>query len=156
MAVNLKGVFLCSKYVMPHLPAAGNGRIVNTSSYTSLVGIADRAAYVASKGGITGLTRAMALDHIVDGVRVNAVAPGTIDPPYFANMVASSTDPKALLDELNSRSSMQRMGAAEEVAEAIAWLASTRSSFATGSVLYRRRRLVGLVTATGRLLLGRS
>jgi NAD(P)-dependent dehydrogenase (short-subunit alcohol dehydrogenase family) len=77
----------------------------------------------------------MALDHIATGVRVNAVAPGTIDSPYFANMVAASTDPKALLDELNSRSPMQRMGTAEEVAEAIAWLASTRSSFAPGSVL---------------------
>jgi meso-butanediol dehydrogenase/(S,S)-butanediol dehydrogenase/diacetyl reductase len=135
MSVNLKGVFLCSKYAMPHLAATGTGRIVNTSSYTSLVGIADRAAYVASKGAITSLTRAMALDHVADGVRVNAVAPGTIDSPYFAAMVAAAPDPEPLLHELNSRSPMGRMGKPEEVAEAIAWLASERSSFATGSIL---------------------
>lgn len=135
MSVNVRGVFLCSKYAMPHLAASGNGRIVNTSSYTSLVGIADRAAYVASKGAVTALTRAMALDHVADGIRVNAVAPGTVDSPYFAAMVADAEHPEALLAELNGRAPMSRMGRPEEIAEAIAWLASSRSSFATGSVL---------------------
>jgi len=135
MAVNVKGVFLCSKYAMPHLISSGRGRIVNTSSYTSSVGIADRAAYVASKGAISALTRAMALDHVADGVRVNAVAPGTVDSPYFAAMIAGADDPSALRDELDSRSPMHRMGEPSEIAEAIAWLASARSSFATGSLL---------------------
>jgi meso-butanediol dehydrogenase / (S,S)-butanediol dehydrogenase / diacetyl reductase len=114
---------------------SGSGRIVNTSSYTSLVGIRDRAAYVASKGAISALTRAMALDHAEDGVRVNAVAPGTIDSPFFEAMVDAAEDPEALLDELNGRAPMGRMGRPEEIAEAIAWLASRRSSFATGSIL---------------------
>lgn len=135
MAVNVRSVFLCSKHAMPHLIASGNGRIVNTSSYTSFVGIPDRAAYVASKGAITALTRAMALDHVGDGVRVNAVAPGTVDSRYFQEMIASSEDPDALLRELRGRSPMSRMGTPQEIAEAIAWLASGRSSFATGSVL---------------------
>jgi meso-butanediol dehydrogenase/(S,S)-butanediol dehydrogenase/diacetyl reductase len=135
LAVNLRGVFLCSKYALPHLSASGDGRIVNTSSYTSMVGIADRAAYVASKGAITALTRAMALDHVGVDVRVNAVAPGTVDSPYFAAMVSAAADPEGLLAELNGRSPMGRMGRPEEIAEAIAFLASRRSSFATGLIL---------------------
>ncbi|MGW2332194.1 SDR family oxidoreductase [Streptomyces sp. NPDC001700] len=134
-AVNVKGVFLVTKYALPHLTASGAGRIVNTSSYTSLVGIPDRAAYVASKGAVTALTRALALDHAADGVRVNAVAPGTVDSPYFAKMTAAADNPQALRDELNGRAPMGRMGEPEEIAEAIAWLASPRSSFATGSIL---------------------
>jgi meso-butanediol dehydrogenase / (S,S)-butanediol dehydrogenase / diacetyl reductase len=135
MAVNLRGVFLCSKYAMPHLIASGAGRIVNTASYTSFVGIRDRAAYVASKGAITALTRAMAVDHSDDGVRVNAVAPGTVDSPFFQKMLAAADDPRPMLHELNGRAPMGRMGRPDEIAEAIVWLASTRSSFATGSIL---------------------
>ena len=135
MSVNLKGVYLCSKYAIPELAKTGDGRIVNTSSYTASVGIRDRAAYVASKGGVSALTRAMALDHVDQGIRVNAVAPGTINSPYFDRMISESADPQRLLDELNGRSPMHRMGRPEEVAEAIVWLAAKESSFATGSVL---------------------
>lgn len=135
MSVNLKGVYLCSKYAIPELAKTGDGRIVNTSSYTASVGIRDRAAYVASKGGVSALTRAMALDHVDQGIRVNAVAPGTINSPYFDRMISESANPQHLLDELNGRSPMHRMGRPEEVAEAIVWLAAKESSFATGSVL---------------------
>ncbi|MFB6672090.1 SDR family oxidoreductase [Streptomyces sp. NPDC056390] len=135
MAVNVKGVFLCSKHCIPELAKTGEGRIVNTSSYTAAVGIPDRAAYVASKGAVSALTRAMALDHVGQGIRVNAVAPGTVNSPYFAKMIDQSPNPQALLDELNGRAPMERMGRPEEIAEAIVWLASRESSFATGSVL---------------------
>lgn len=135
MSVNLKGVYLCSKYAIPELAKTGDGRIVNTSSYTASVGIRDRAAYVASKGGVSALTRAMALDHVDQGIRVNAVAPGTINSPYFDKMITESANPQKLVDELNGRSPMHRMGRPEEVAEAIVWLAAKESSFATGSVL---------------------
>ncbi|MDQ0864603.1 SDR family oxidoreductase [Arthrobacter globiformis] len=135
MSVNLKGVYLCSKYTIPELAKSGDGRIVNTSSYTAAVGIRDRAAYVASKGGVSALTRAMALDHVDQGIRVNAVAPGTVNSPYFDKMISESEDPQALLEELNGRSPMHRMGRPEEIAEAIVWLAAKESSFATGSVL---------------------
>jgi meso-butanediol dehydrogenase / (S,S)-butanediol dehydrogenase / diacetyl reductase len=90
---------------------------------------------VASKGAITALTRAMALDHADDGVRVNAVAPGTVDSPFFQKMLAGADDPRPMLHELNGRAPMGRMGRPDEIAEAIVWLASTRSSFATGSIL---------------------
>lgn len=135
MSVNLKGVFLCSKYAMPHLIASGAGRIVNTSSYTAVVGIPDRAAYVASKGAINALTRAMALDHAPDNVRVNAVAPGTVSSPLIDGVIAAAPDPSAARIEFDRRSPLNRMGEPDEIAEAIAWLASPRSSFATGSVL---------------------
>lgn len=135
MSVNLKGVYLCSKYAIPELAKTGDGRIVNTSSYTASVGIRDRAAYVASKGGVSALTRAMALDHVDQGIRVNAVAPGTINSPYFDKMISESEEPQKLVDALNGRSPMHRMGRPEEVAEAIVWLAAKESSFATGSVL---------------------
>lgn len=135
MSVNLKGVYLCSKYSIPELAKSGDGRIVNTSSYTAAVGIRDRAAYVASKGGVSALTRAMALDHVDQGIRVNAVAPGTVNSPYFDKMIGESADPQTLLDELNGRAPMHRMGRPEEIAEAIVWLAAKESSFVTGSVL---------------------
>ncbi|MCS5517105.1 SDR family NAD(P)-dependent oxidoreductase [Pseudomonas qingdaonensis] len=74
--VNLKGVFLCSKYAIPEIVRRGGGAVVNLASTISVVGIKDRAAYVAAKGGVAALTRAMALDHALEGVRVNSVAPG--------------------------------------------------------------------------------
>ena len=135
IAVNVTGTFLCSKYAMPHLVDSGTGRVVNMSSCTSLAGIPNRAAYVASKGAITALTRAMALDHVSEGVRVNAVAPGPIESPYYDDMLAAADDPQALRDELNNRSPMKRLGTATEVAEAVAWLASRRSSYTTGTIL---------------------
>jgi len=134
MSVNAKGVFLCSKYAMPELAKSG-GRIVNVTSYTAQVGIPDRAAYVASKGAISALTRAMAVDHMGQGVRVNAVAPGTVNSPYFARMLAESEDPELLRASLDGRALVGRMAEPEEIAQAIVWLASDESRFAVGSVL---------------------
>ncbi|MES0172584.1 SDR family oxidoreductase [Mesorhizobium sp. M0006] len=135
MAVNLKGMFLCSKFVVPIMQRQGGGTIVNTTSYTAVSAIANRAAYVASKGGVSALTRAMALDHAKDNIRVNAVAPGTIDSPYFTKIFQQAADPEGLRKQYDARAAMQRMGQADEVAEAILFLASDRSRFATGSIL---------------------
>lgn len=135
ISVNLGGVFLCSKHVIPVMARQGGGAIVNTGSYTAFVGIRQRAAYVASKGAIVSLTRAMALDHVGQNIRVNCVAPGTIASPYFDRMLAEAADPQAMRRELDGRAPMGRMGRPEEIAEAILWLASDRSSFATGSIL---------------------
>lgn len=134
MATNLKGVFLCSKEAIPIMASAGGGTIVNTASYTASAGIANRAAYVASKGGIVALTRAMALDHVGQGIRVNAVAPGTIASPYFDAMFAQSDNPDALRRQFDARAPMQRMGQPQEIANMIVWLASGEASFATGAV----------------------
>lgn len=135
MAVNLKGVFLCSKYAIPVMVAGGGGVIVNTASNVANVGLADRAAYVASKGGVAALTRAMALDHAGANIRVNAVAPGVTWSSYFDSMLETHPDPEGFVAALNARSPMNRVAQPIEIANAILWLASDESSFATGSVL---------------------
>ena len=133
MAVNLKGVFLCSKYAVPYMVAQGGGAIVNTSSTIASVGIPDRAAYVASKGGVAALTRAMALDHAADNIRVNSVAPGVIWSSYYEKMLEDHEDPATFLAKLKARAPTNRWGEPHEIANAILWLASDESSFATGS-----------------------
>lgn len=135
MSVNLKGMFLCSKFVVPVMAQQKSGSIINSTSYTATAAIANRAAYVASKGGVSALTRAMALDHVKDGIRVNAVAPGTIDSPYFDRIFAQAADPVGLRADYEARAAMNRMGKPDEIAEAFLFLASDRSRFATGSVL---------------------
>lgn len=135
MAVNLKGVFLCSKHVIPLMAAGGGGSVVNTASNIAQVGIADRAAYVASKGGVAALTRAMALDHAAQNIRVNAVAPGTTWSSYFDKILETHDDPEGFVAALNARAPMNRVAQPIEIANAILWLASDESSFATGSIL---------------------
>ena len=135
MAVNLRSVFLCSKHAIPVMAAGGGGAIVNMGSYAASVGIPNRAAYVASKGGIVALTRAMALDHVKQNIRVNCVAPGTIASPYFDTMLAESDDPDRFRKELDARAPMGRVGKPDEIATAVVWLASDEASFATGTVL---------------------
>ncbi len=133
MAVNVKGVFLCSKHVIPLM--AGGGAIVNTASNVANVGLADRAAYVASKGAVAALTRAMALDHAAADIRVNAVAPGTTWSSYFDKILETHPDPDGFVAVLNARAPMHRVARPEEIAQAILWLASGESSYATGSIL---------------------
>ncbi|TIR16844.1 MAG: SDR family oxidoreductase [Mesorhizobium sp.] len=135
MAVNLKGVFLCSKHAIPVMAAGGGGVIVNTASNVAHVGLADRAAYVASKGGVAALTRAMALDHAGQNIRVNAVAPGVTWSSYFDRMLETHPDPEGFVAALNARAPMNRVAQPIEIANAILWLASGESSFATGSIL---------------------
>ncbi|HET6521394.1 MAG TPA: SDR family oxidoreductase [Geminicoccaceae bacterium] len=135
MAVNLKGVFLCSKYAIPVMRRQGGGAIVNIASVVSTVGITDRAAYCASKGGVYALTRAMALDHVDEGIRVNCVAPGTLESPYFDEMLRRAPDPEAMRRGLEERQAMRRLGRPEEIAYAVLYLASDESSFCTGSML---------------------
>ena len=135
IAVNLRGVYLGCKYVIPVMRRQGGGAIVNTASVVAAVGIRDRAAYVASKGAVAALTRAMALDHVDDGIRINAVAPGTIETAYFDEMFAKSDDPGGLRRNLEARHPMNRLGTPMEVAYAMLYLASDESGFSTGSVL---------------------
>ncbi|WP_160123029.1 SDR family oxidoreductase [Rhodovarius lipocyclicus] len=131
--VNVKGVFLCAKHVVPVMRRQGGGAIVNTASNIAIIGLRDRAAYVASKGAVDSLTRAMALDHVADGIRVNAVAPGPIGSPYFDRMIANAPDPAEFKRVLDSRCPMQRLGLPEEVAKVIVFLASDDASFVTGA-----------------------
>lgn len=129
-AVNARGTFLCCKYAIPGMAARGGGSIVNIASVAALVGLRNRAAYCASKGAVVSLTRALAVDHVADGIRVNAVAPGTVDSPWVRRLVE---DVGESLDTLRARQPMGRLGTPEEVAQAVAYLAA--AEFVTGSVL---------------------
>lgn len=134
MGVDLKGVFLCSKYAIPHLAKRGKSAIVNLASTIAVVGIKDRAAYVAAKGGVAALTRAMALDHIDQGIRVNSVAPGVVATSYFDKLIAQHPDPVAFRKWNDSRAPIGRAGSPAEIAQMILFLASDESSFATGAM----------------------
>jgi NAD(P)-dependent dehydrogenase (short-subunit alcohol dehydrogenase family) len=135
MAVNVNGVFLCSKHAIPYMAAQRGGVIVNTASTIALVGIPDRAAYVASKGAVVALTRAMALDHAADNIRVNSVAPGVVWSSYYDKIVATHEDPDGFKARLKARAPTNRWGEPHEIASAILWLASDEASFATGSTM---------------------
>ena len=129
-AVNARGTFLCCKHAIPGMVARGGGSIVNFASIAGLIGLPNRAAYSASKGAVIALTRALAIDHVADGIRVNAVAPGTVDSPWVRRLVE---DVGESLDALRARQPMGRLGTPEEIADAVAYLAS--AEFVTGSVL---------------------
>jgi meso-butanediol dehydrogenase/(S,S)-butanediol dehydrogenase/diacetyl reductase len=131
MSINLTGVFLCSRAVLPHMIARGGGSIINTSSSTGAHDAAgNSAAYVASKGGVALLTKAMAIDHAGDNVRVNAIAPGPTDTP----MLRGSFSAEELVD-FAATFPMKRLGHPEELAQAALFLASDEASFVTGCVL---------------------
>src|SRR5690242_5489236 len=129
-AVNARGTFLCCKHAIPGMKARGGGVIVNVASVAGLIGLKNRAAYSASKGAVIALTRALAVDHVGDGIRVNAVGPGTIDTPWVQRL---GTDAGESLDALRARQPMGRLGTPEEVAEAVLYL--TTAEFATGTIL---------------------
>lgn len=129
-AVNARGTFLCCKHAVPGMAARGGGSIVNVASVAALVGLRNRAAYCASKGAVVALTRALAVDHVADGIRVNAVCPGTVDSPWVRRLVEESGES---LDALRARQPMGRLGTTDEVAEAVEYLAS--ATFVTGTVL---------------------
>lgn len=135
MAVNVKGVFLGCKHAIPVMERQGGGSIVNTASVVANVGILDRAAYVASKGAVAALTRAMALDHVSANIRINCVAPGTIESPYFKDIFARSPDANSLRHNLEQRQAMERLGQPIEIARAMLFLASDEASFCTGTTL---------------------
>jgi len=135
LSVNVIGVFLGCKYAIPVMQRQGGGVIVNTASVGGLVGLKERVAYCASKGAVIAMTKSMALDHVRDGIRINAVAPGTIESPYFKEIFAKSPDPVALRAQLSARQPMNRLGTPEEIAKAILFLSCDDSSFATGSIL---------------------
>src|SRR5438128_486066 len=130
-AVNARGTFLCCKHAIPGMRARGGGSIVNVASVAGLVGLRNRAAYCASKGAVIALTRALAVDHVADGIRVNAVCPGTVDSPWVRRLVEDAGES---LDALRARQPMGRLGLPEEIAEAVAYLASDAASFVTGTV----------------------
>ena len=133
--VNLKGVFLCCKYTIPHMEKAGGGAIVNIGSINSLMAMENEAAYDASKGGVLMLTRAMALDFAKARIRVNCICPGAIETPMLKASLDTSPDPKAARQSLTAKHPLRRTGTPDEVAQAALFLATDASSFVTGAVI---------------------
>ncbi len=135
LAVNLKGVFLCSKYAIPHMQAVGKGAIVNISSVHSHATVNGVAPYAASKGGITALTRNMAIDY-GPAIRVNAIAPGWVLTPLIQSIFDSYDDPAEQQRLVEQRQVMKRIGQPEDIGHAAAFLASDEASFITGTQLF--------------------
>jgi NAD(P)-dependent dehydrogenase (short-subunit alcohol dehydrogenase family) len=132
LSINLTGTYLCCRAVLPHMVRQGRGVIINVASTTGAHdACAGAAAYVSSKGGVTLLTRAMAIDHAKQGIRINAICPGPTDTP----MLWKALTPEQL-DAFARTFPMGRLGRPEEIANAALFLASDDASFITGSTLY--------------------
>lgn len=130
LATNLTGVWLCMRYELAQMLARGSGAIVNCSSIAGLVGFPRLPAYVASKHGIIGLTRAAALEYARQGIRINAVCPGVIQTAMVERLVRAHPEM-----DLVALEPIGRMGTPEEVAAAVIWLCSERASFVTGQAI---------------------
>lgn len=132
--VNLKGAYLISRAVMPMLRLS-QGSVVHMASVQGVASQTGVTAYSVSKHGIVGLVRSMAVDYAPYGVRVNGVAPGSIDTPLLRNAVAIAEDPEAVMAEIRAMHPLGRPGLPSEVANAVVFLASANASFITGEVL---------------------
>jgi NAD(P)-dependent dehydrogenase (short-subunit alcohol dehydrogenase family) len=133
--INVLGIVRVSRAALPFLRNSPAAAIVNTCSIAATAGLPQRALYSASKGAVLSLTLAMAADHIREGIRVNCVNPGTVDTPWVARLLGQASDPEAERSALNARQPHGRLVAAEEVAEAVAYLASPRSGSTSGTSL---------------------
>jgi 2-keto-3-deoxy-L-fuconate dehydrogenase len=130
--VNLLGVVRVSRAALPHLRRSPSPAIVNVSSIAATAGLAQRALYSASKGAVLALTRAMAADHVREGIRVNCASPGTAATPWVDRLLATAEDPAAERAALEARQPHGRLVTADEVASAVAYLASPTSGSTTG------------------------
>ena len=134
-AVNARGVFLGTKFALPHMVEAGRGSIVNTASVAGMVGLRDRAAYCASKGAVIAFTRQVALQYAGTGVRCNCICPGTVDSPWVGRLLDEAEDPAGARASLTARQPVGRLGTPMEIAQAALYLASDDAGFVTGSSL---------------------
>ena len=133
---SLKGTFLMSKFALPHMIREGSGSIVNCSSGWGLVGGARAAAYCAAKGGMVVMTKAMAIDHGPQGIRVNAVCPGDTETPMeHEDARAQGLSWDEYVDRMTGSRPIERMATPEEIARAVLFLASDESSYITGAAL---------------------
>ena len=134
-AVNVRGVFNGCKAFVPAMIENGGGAIVNLASIGGITGIRDRVAYCATKFAVVGLTKAMAIDHAHQGVRINCICPARVETPFVKARLAEYPDPRAAYREMSATQPVGRMGTPEEIAAAALYLASDEASFITGEAL---------------------
>lgn len=132
-SINVTGIARVTRAALPELRKSPSAAVVNTSSIAATAGLPQRALYSASKGAVLALTRAMAADHLREGIRVNCVNPGTADTPWVARLLEKADDPAAERAALEARQPHGRLVSADEVADAVAYLASPRSGSTTGT-----------------------
>lgn len=135
VAVNLKGTFLGMKYAIPTIRDSGGGSVINMSSIAALAGLTDRAAYSAAKGGILALTRAAAMDHVEEDVRINCIAPGTVDTPWIGRVTAGYDDPEETRTKMQARQPHGRFVTPQEIAAMAAYLASEEAASVIGACM---------------------
>ncbi len=134
-AVNVRGTFNVTKAFFDSMLSRRSGVIINIASIGGLLGVRDRLAYTVSKHAIVGLTRAMALDHARDGIRINAICPGRVETPWVTARLAEYPDPKKAYEEMCATQPQGRMGKPAEIAAAALYLASDEAAYVTGSAL---------------------
>ena len=132
--VNITATFLFCKMVLPQMLARGAGAIVNVASAGAIVGLKNRVAYCASKAAVVGLTRCIAADHATQGIRINAIAPGTVGSEWIEKILSDVPDPVATRKMMEARQLDGKMGTPEEIAEGINFLLSPAARFVNGSV----------------------
>jgi 2-keto-3-deoxy-L-fuconate dehydrogenase len=142
--INVIGIARVSRAALPYLRNSPSAAIVNTCSIAGVAGLPQRALYSASKGAVAALTLAMAADHIREGVRVNAVLPGTADTPWVGRLLDAADDPAAARAALSARQPIGRLVTADEVANAIVYLAGPLASSTTGTLLAVDGGFIGL------------
>jgi NAD(P)-dependent dehydrogenase (short-subunit alcohol dehydrogenase family) len=133
--VNVLGIVRMARATQEHLVRSAHASVVNIGSIAGHAGLPLRAAYSATKGAVHALTLAMAADGIADGIRVNAVAPGTVATPWVARLLDAAPDPAAARAQLEARQPLGRLGEADEIAAAVTFLASPAAGFVTGTIL---------------------
>lgn len=133
--LNVVGMVRVSRAALSYLRKSDHAAVVNMASLAALVGLPDRALYSASKGAVLSLTLGMAADHLREGIRVNSVSPGTADTPWIERLLSSAEDPEAERSALEARQPIGRLVTAEEVAGAVAYLASPLAGSTTGANL---------------------
>jgi NAD(P)-dependent dehydrogenase (short-subunit alcohol dehydrogenase family) len=137
VSVNLRGVYLVSRFVLPHMMERRSGNVIHMSSCIAEIGLARRASYAATKGAVLALTKSMQVDYAPYGIRVNALLPGTIRTPFVERYLRTAyDDPEAALNAIRSRQLSGELGTPEDVAQAALFLASDESKFMMGSPLY--------------------